>query len=98
MRRLRECTRQERERFNSLARQVGGTLAILIHLESVLDVLRLFPMLQPRLDEADPLGSIVGGDIQNASTTHGCRCRILEVPNLEDHPHVRLYVSGSSAR
>lgn len=60
------------------------------HLERIHDLLRLLPVFQPRLYEADPLSAIVGGDVQDAGSTHGRRRSVLEVPDLEDHPHVRL--------
>lgn len=58
------------------------------HLEGILDVLRLLSVLEPRLDEADPLRAVVGGDVQYTGPTHGRGRGVLEVPNLEDHSHV----------
>lgn len=65
-------------------------LSFMRHLEGVLDVLRLLPFFEPRLNEADPLRAIIRGDVQDAGAADRRRRGILEVPYLEDHPHMRL--------
>lgn len=68
------------------------------HLERIHDLLWFLPVFQPRLYEADPLSAIVGGDVQDAGSTHRRRRSVLEVSDLEDHPHVRLAWRGSDER
>lgn len=64
------------------------------YLKGVHDVPRLLPLFQPRLDEADPLRAIIGGNVQDTGTAHRRRCSVLKIPDLEDHAHVRLPTFG----
>lgn len=68
------------------------------HLEGIFDVLRLLPLFEPRLDEADPLRTVIGGDVQDTSATYSCRRGVLQVSNLEDHPHMRLPALGLGSK
>lgn len=68
------------------------------HLEGLFDVLRLLSLFQPRLNEADPLRTVIRGDVQDTSATDSCRRGVLQVSNLEDHPHMRLPALGFGSK